>query len=151
MLGAGGAARAVVHGLLGRGFQVEIVNRSLDKAEALAAAFPGAGAHGSGEMGGLLKEASLLVNTTSLGMSGMPPLDLDLSGLARDALVCDIVYVPLETELLRRARLAGYRTVDGLGMLLHQAVPGFARWFGVEPRVTKELRAVIEADIRPRG
>ena len=87
------------------------------------------------------RSADLLVNTTSLGMAGQPPLDLDLPALPEHAVVADIVYVPLETPLLAAARARGLRIVDGLGMLLHQAVPGFARWFGVTPEVTPELRA----------
>ncbi len=149
VLGAGGAARAVVYALLARGFAIDLVNRTPDKGEALARDFGAAiMAHGPGETGRLLGEADLLVNTTSLGMAGQPPLDIDLGRLERDALVCDIVYVPLETELLRGARQHGHRAVGGLGMLLHQAVPGFERWFGVRPSVTPELRALIETDIR---
>ncbi len=90
----------------------------------------------------------LVVNTTSLGMKGQPPLTLDLSPLRREAVVSDIVYVPLETELIVQARARGLRVSPGLGMLLHQAVPGFERWFGVRPEVTPELRALIEADVR---
>ena len=151
VLGAGGAARAVVYGLLGRGFAVDVVNRSVDKAEELAAAF-GARVrpYGTGDLGARLREADLLVNTTSLGMRGMPPLDIDLAPLKTRALVCDIVYVPLDTDLIRAARLAGHRTIGGLGMLLHQAAPGFSRWFGIEPKITPELRALIEADIRAK-
>ncbi len=151
VLGAGGAARAVVYGLLERGFEVCIVNRTLMKGVELADAFEDdVWAYAWDELPGLLGSADLLVNTTSLGMKGMPPLDVGLSGLNRKAMVCDIVYVPLETELLRRAREAGHPTVDGLGMLLHQAVPGFSRWFGVRPEVTAELRALIEADVDAR-
>ncbi len=149
VLGAGGAARAVVYALIGRGFEVCIVNRTLANAVDLAATFDaGAWAYSWSELPGLLKTAALLVNTTCLGMAGQPSLEIDLGELGSGALVCDIVYVPLETDLLRQARRRGHRTVDGLGMLLHQAAPGFSRWFGVEPRVTPALRAVIEADIR---
>jgi shikimate dehydrogenase len=102
-------------------------------------------------IGEALGSVGLLVNTTSLGMAGEPPLDLDLSGLPPTAAVADIVYVPLETPLLAAARARGLRAVDGLGMLLHQAVPGFARWFGVTPRVTPELRALVAGDIEGRG
>ncbi len=149
VLGAGGAARAIVHALLTRGFErIALVNRTLARAMALAAA--------SGALveavdwrgtGAALAEADLLVNTTSLGMVGQPPLDLNLSPLPTRAVVCDIVYVPLETPLLRAAEARGLRGVSGLGMLLHQAAPGFARWFGVRPAVTAELRALVEADI----
>ncbi len=149
VLGAGGAARAVVYGLLGRGFDIAVVNRTTETARALAAHFgERVAAHHWGELSALLGGADLLINTTALGMSGKPPLALDLAPLNRDAVVCDIVYVPLETELLRSARARDKRIVDGLGMLLHQAVPGFARWFGVTPAVTPELRAEIERDVR---
>jgi len=97
------------------------------------------------------REVGLLVNTTSLGMAGEPPLELDLSGLPDAAAVADIVYVPLETPLLASARARGLRAVDGLGMLLHQAAPGFARWFGLMPQVTPELRALVVADLERAG
>ncbi|WP_026607795.1 shikimate dehydrogenase [Methylocapsa acidiphila] len=148
VLGAGGAARAIVHALLSRGVErIVLVNRTKDRAQALAEQ-AGAGVVAA-EWGdaSALAEADLLVNTTSLGMSGQPPLDLDLAPLSAGATVCDIVYVPLETELLRRARTRGLRGVSGLGMLLHQAAPGFARWFGAKPCVSPELRALVEADI----
>ncbi|MBV8912801.1 MAG: shikimate dehydrogenase [Acetobacteraceae bacterium] len=149
VLGAGGAARAAVHGLRARRVPVDIVNRTYAHAAALADRFgTGVRAHPWDARATLLRGVGLLVNTTSLGMSGKPPLQLDLSGLPRRAVVYDIVYVPLETDLLREAKVRGHRVVDGLGMLLHQAVPGFARWFGVTPRVTPELRALLEADVR---
>ena len=148
VLGAGGAARAVVWGLIRRGFAVRIVNRTLARAEDLATRFgPGAAAHGFEDLPKLLAEASLLVNTTSLGMTGKDDLTIDLAPLSPDALVTDIVYVPLVTPLLAAAAARGLRTVDGLGMLLHQAVGGFERWFGVRPTVTEELRALVLADI----
>lgn len=148
MLGAGGAARAVLYGLVERGFEVCIVNRTLAHAESLARLFPGrASAHDFTDLPGLFKSAAVVVNTTSLGMAGQPPLDLDLGQLPETALVTDIVYAPIETSLLARARTRHLRTVDGLGMLLHQAVPGFARWFGVRPEVTAELRALVVADL----
>ena len=99
------------------------------------------------EVGGLLSSASLLVNTTSLGMTGKPPVMVNLSGLPPSAVVADVVYAPLETALLAAARDRGLRTVDGLGMLLHQAVRGFELWFGVRPEVTPDLRALVEADL----
>ncbi|HYZ61094.1 MAG TPA: shikimate dehydrogenase [Acetobacteraceae bacterium] len=149
VLGAGGAARAAVHALRQRNTVVHLVNRTLSHAEGLVERFGMAvHAHPWEELPGLLPRAGLVVNTTSLGMQGKPPLVIDLAPLPRGAVVYDIVYVPLETELLRQARAAGHRTVDGLGMLLHQAVPGFARWFGVTPKVTPELRGLIEADLR---
>jgi shikimate dehydrogenase len=150
ILGAGGAARAIVHALLARGLEVAVVNRTLARALDVARHFAPASAHAWDELSSLLARTDLLVNATSLGMSGKPPLAIDLAPLRRDAIVYEIVYVPLETALLRAARSRGHRTVDGLGMLLHQAVPGFARWFGVTPTVTAELRALIEADIRAK-
>lgn len=148
VLGAGGAATAVVDGLVGRGFRVVVVNRTLSRAEALAGRYPGATASG------LLSEANrwapaarLVVNTTSLGMKGEGDLDFDFHRLADESIVADIVYVPLVTPFLDRAAARGLRTVDGLGMLLHQAVPGFEKWFGVRPTVTDELRALVEADL----
>lgn len=146
VLGAGGAARAITYGLRQRGLAVAVVNRTVARAQSLAADF-GASAHGWTELAPLLGSADLLVNATLLGMAGKPALDIDLALLKPETIVYDIVYVPLETALLRAARGRGHRVVDGLGMLLHQAVPAFARWFGVTPRVTPELRAHIEADI----
>ena len=149
ILGAGGAARAVVHGLVSRGVgRIILVNRSMARAEDLAAEF-GAGveARGRSEAAALVATSDLIVNTTSLGMQGQPPLDLDLAGLRPGTIVDDIVYVPLDTALLAEARTRGGVPVDGLGMLLHQAIPGFERWFGVRPEVTPALRARLEADI----
>lgn len=149
VLGAGGAARAVVYGLRERGVRVHLVNRTLGAAETLAARFGrGVEAHAMAALPTVLGRGGLLVNATALGMQGKPPLPIDLAPLRRDAIVYDIVYVPLDTALLTEARARGHRTVDGLGMLLHQAVPGFARWFGHTPAVTPELRALIEADVR---
>ncbi len=149
VLGAGGAARAVIHGLIERGFDVALANRTFMRAVDLAEEHEeGVWAYAWEELPQLLRTADLVVNTTSLGMTGQPPLDIVLDGLKREALVCDIVYAPLETPLLAAARALGLRGVGGLGMLLHQAVPGFERWFGVRPEVTPELRALIEADVR---
>lgn len=148
VLGAGGAARAVVYGLLGRGLAVTVLNRTLEAAEALARDFgPLVTARPWTRWPACADDADLLVNTTTLGMAGQPPLALDLAALRTTAVVCDIVYVPLETALLRTAAARGHRAVGGLGMLLHQAVPGFARWFGHTPEVTPALRAAIEADL----
>ncbi len=149
VLGAGGAARAVVWALASRHFgPVTIVNRSLERAVSLAEQF-GRGTRAADweAAADLLKTARLLVNTTSLGMVGQPPLGLDVGGLPADAVVIDLVYVPLETPLLTAARARGLRAVDGLGMLLHQAAPGFERWFGIRPAVTPELRALVVADL----
>ncbi|WP_029032104.1 shikimate dehydrogenase [Salinarimonas rosea] len=149
VLGAGGAARAVVAGLLDRGLErVVVAARDVEKAAPLVGFAPTrVAALPFGEVERALGDTDLLVNATSLGMVGRDPLGLDLAGLPEGAAVADIVYAPLETELLRAARARGLATVDGLGMLLHQAVPGFARWFGVRPQPTPELRALIEADL----
>lgn len=151
VLGAGGAARAVAYALLERGLAVTVVNRTPERATALAAHFD----HRVEAMPwdaatGLLPVTDLLVNTTSLGMAGKAPLVFDLAGLKPGAIVYDVISVPLETELLRTARRRGHPVVDGLGMLLHQAGIGFSRWFGVTPVVTPELRALVEADIRAK-
>lgn len=149
VLGAGGASRAIVAGLLDRGVElVTVVNRTRDRAEALAESFGRrVQAVGWESVGQILPSADLLVNTTSLGMKGQPPLDIDLDGLKESAVVTDIVYVPLETALLAQARSRGHQVVDGLGMLLHQAAAGFEHWFGRRPEVTPELRQVIVDDL----
>jgi shikimate dehydrogenase len=148
VLGAGGSARAVVAALIDVGVtEIRIVNRTRSRAEALAAdlAVPGRRitVHPWAMASGLLDGAGLLVNATSLGMSGEPPLDLDLSPLPLTAPVVDIVYVPLETPLLAVARRRGHPAVDGLGMLLHQGRPGFEAWFGARVEVSPALRAAI--------
>lgn len=149
ILGAGGAARAVARSLGRRGFgAVVVANRTAARAAAVAALAGEAGrAVGYDELWRWLPSADLVVNATSLGMTGKDRLDVHLGELPGHAVVNDLVYVPLETELLAQARANGNRAVDGLGMLLHQAVPGFERWFGVRPKVTPELRALVEADI----
>ncbi len=148
VLGAGGAARAIIWALLSRGLTVHLFNRTRIRAEALAEHFgTGVHVHGPEEMAAVLEGASLLVNTTSAGMGGKPSLDIDLSPLPEHAVVTDIVYTPLMTPLLLRARERGLVTVDGLGMLLHQAVPGFELWFGKRPEVTDELRRLVLADM----
>ena len=147
VLGAGGSARAVVAALVDDGVpEIRLVNRTLERAQELAK-----------QLGGPVKPVAwsdrveaqqgvaLLVNTTTQGMTGQAPLDLILDALPKSALVNDIVYVPLVTDLLARAAARGNPTVDGLGMLLHQARPGFRNWFGVMPQVTPELRAAVEA------
>ena len=150
VLGAGGAARAVVLALADRGArEIRLINRTFDNASALASEFgapikavPWAERHAA------LADVALLVNTTSQGMHGSPALDLKLHALPGHALVSDIVYVPMETPLLAAARLRGNATVNGLGMLLHQARPAFEAWFGVLPEVTPALRAAIEATLQ---
>ena len=149
VLGAGGSSRAVVFGLIERGIRrVHLANRTIDRARALADQF-GASVHPVAwdAIADLVPDAGLLVNTTSLGMHGQPSLEIDLARLPSQAVVADLVYVPLETALLEAARARGLRTADGLGMLLHQAVRGFELWFGQRPRVTPELRALVEADL----
>jgi shikimate dehydrogenase len=147
LIGAGGSTRALIVALLEDGApEIRVVNRTLERAEALAAEFgtlirPVAWTERAEALG----DAALLVNTTSQGMTGEPPLDLPLDRLPLAAIVNDIVYAPLETPLLAAARRRGNPVVDGLGMLLHQARPGFAAWFGVEPEVTAELRAAVLA------
>ena len=128
-----------------------LVNRTRERAESLARDFgPKVTAHGAEDTAKLMGGTDLLVNTTSLGMEGKGPLEIDLTPLKPTAIVNDIVYVPLQTELLKQAESRGLRHVGGLGMLLYQAVAGFERWFGVKPEVTPELRALIEADVRAK-
>ncbi|MGJ4891966.1 shikimate dehydrogenase [Bradyrhizobium sp. HKCCYLRH3099] len=152
VLGSGGSARAVVFGLLERGIgRVHVINRTASRAQALADQFGDrVVAEGWDRVDTLLPRAGLFVNTTSLGMHGQPPLMLEVDLLPQQAVVADIVYVPLQTPLLGVARARGLRTADGLGMLLHQAVRGFELWFGRRPQVTPELRALVEADLRSR-
>jgi shikimate dehydrogenase len=145
ILGAGGSARAITAALLEAGApRVVLVNRTPARAEALAKALGGAIEVAERAP---LADAALLVNTTSLGMPGQPPLEIDLAPTRPGAVVADIVYVPLETAFLARARALGLRTVQGLGMLLHQARPGFEAWFGVAPVVDDALHDFVAADI----
>jgi len=145
VVGAGGGARAVVFSLAERGArEIRLVNRTRARAEALAREYgPPVASVPWDDRHRALDGAAVVVNTSSLGMVGQPPLDLDLAVLPTTALVCDIVYVPLETPLLAAARLRGNRTVDGLGMLLHQARPAWRAWFGIDPQVTPELIAAV--------
>ena len=149
VLGAGGGARAVVASLAERGArEIRVLNRTRTRAEALAAEFGAPVAAQPWERRAeALADAALLVNATSQGMQGQPPLELALDRLPKRALVCDIVYIPLVTPLLAAARKRGNPTVGGLGMLLHQARAAFAAWFGVMPEVTPELRRLVEATI----
>ena len=156
VLGAGGSARAVVVALSDAGVvEIRLVNRTISRADALARDLATTATrisvHPWSEVSAVQRGAGLLVNTTSLGMTGEPPLDLDLSQLPLSAPVIDIVYVPLETGLLAAARQRGHVVVDGLGMLLHQGRPGFEAWFGAPVRVTAELRAAMVASlVKPR-
>lgn len=144
VLGAGGAARAVVAALVDLGIAVRLINRTTERAHVLAEAIGGnIDIVPWSRRADALDGAGLLVNTTTLGMIGKPALDLALDPLPKTATVNDIVYAPLRTELLQATAARGNRTVDGLGMLMHQARPGFAAWFGVEPEVTAELRAFV--------
>jgi shikimate dehydrogenase len=148
VLGAGGAARALVCALLDAGAaEIRVANRTRARAEALAKSFgPAVRAVGWDARADALDGAALLVNTTTLGMAGQPPLDIALDALPTAAAVCDIVYAPLETPLLVASRARGNACIDGLGMLLHQARPGFLAWFGRDPEVTPELRDHVLAD-----
>ncbi len=149
VIGAGGAARAIIWALLSRRIApVYIVNRTFAKAQDLATRFGEDSIAVSWDnMSKVMGESRLLVNTTALGMQGQPSLPIDLGNLPREALVTDAVYVPLETPLLKAARERGHRVVDGLGMLLHQAVPGFEKWFCVRPDVTSALRQLVLDDL----
>ncbi|WP_159347896.1 shikimate dehydrogenase [Roseomonas harenae] len=148
LLGAGGGARAVAHALLAAGCpRLTLVNRNPARAEALARDLAAHGAPVEVAASPPLEGAALLVNTTSQGMQGQPPLAIDLAPLPPGAVVADIVYVPLETPLLAAARARGLPAVDGLGMLLHQGRRGFEAWFGEMPEVTPELRAFVASDI----
>ncbi len=152
VLGAGGAARAVIYGLVTRGVeQIALINRTQGRAEALRQQF---GAHVQivrwEELNvAALGDAALLVNATTLGMQGQPALAVELARLPGDAIVADLVYVPVRTPLIAAAKARALRTADGLGMLLHQAVRGFALWFGTTPTVTAALRELVEADLGP--
>ncbi|MCT4655617.1 MAG: shikimate dehydrogenase [Cohaesibacter sp.] len=151
ILGAGGASRPIIDGLLDRGFDITITNRTAARTESLVDLFHTLGRGERVQMAQWqdrqvhLGDASLLVNTTSLGMTNQPPLEMDLKDLSASCLVTDIVYNPLKTELLLQAEQRGNPTVDGLGMLLHQAVPGFEKWFGTRPVVDNILREIILA------
>lgn len=149
VLGAGGASRAVIWGLIDRGFApIHLINRTVDRARALALRF-GEVVRPAGwdAFPACLAEARILVNATELGMAGRAPLAIDLAPMPEKRIVCDLVYVPLQTPLLAAAKARGLTAVDGLGMLLHQAVPGFERWFGRRPLVSPSLRAAILVEL----
>ncbi|AGB69436.1 MULTISPECIES: shikimate dehydrogenase [Rhizobium] len=149
VLGAGGASRAVIQAVRDRGFkEIHVVNRTVGRAQELADRFGDRiHAHPMAALGEVMRGAGLFINTTSLGMDGEAAPRIDFSTLAEGAVVTDIVYVPLKTPLLAQAQEQGFAIVDGLGMLLHQAVPGFEKWFGKRPAVDETLRALIIADM----
>lgn len=153
VLGAGGAARAIVHGLLERGVEkIILANRTLARAEELAARFgPRVHPIGLGEIARPMADAGLVVNTTTLGMKGHESHAFDFAPVRADAVAADAIYVPLETPFLKAAKARGLATVGGLGMLLHQAVPSFERWFGIRPVVDAGLRSLIVEDLRAKG
>ena len=157
VLGAGGAARGVIYALAVDGTKkITIINRTISKAEKLVSDL---GPHIEAEINSTdwselavhLKTADLLVNTTSLGMAGAPELDVPLDVLSATSTVCDIVYVPLETDLLKRSKTLGLKTCEGLGMLIHQARPAFRSWFGREPDVSQALYDLLKKDIQQRS
>jgi shikimate dehydrogenase len=147
LLGAGGSARAIAAVLLDRGVRVTVTNRTRERADELAAQLPGLKMIDWDRRNDALADHALLVNTTSLGMAGQPALEIDLGRAGAGLTVSDIVYVPLETPLLASAKAHGLRCVEGLGMLLYQAVPGFQAWFGVDPVVDEDLRRFVAADL----
>ncbi len=149
VLGAGGASRAIIQALRERSFsEIHVVNRSFDRAQELADRFGAkVHAHSMAALNEVMRKADFFVNTTSLGMGGEPAPQLPFDNMVPGAVVTDIVYLPLKTSFLQQAERAGLPTVDGLGMLLHQAVPGFEKWFGKRPVVDAALRALIIADM----
>jgi shikimate dehydrogenase len=149
VIGAGGAARGIIHALVSRGFErIAVVNRTQSRAQTLVQHFGDSTiALPLGDLATELPRAELLVNASSLGMVGQPPLTVNLGALPERAVVADAVYVPLRTPLIEAARARGLRVAEGLGMLLHQAAPAFERWFGARPVVTPALRALVEAEV----
>lgn len=144
LLGAGGAAHAVLQGLLAQGVpEIRILNRTREKAQAVAAPYKNVKVMPWEQRGSVLGDINLLVNATALGLEGKPPLEISLDGLNSGALVCDIVYAPLYTDLLKAAQRRGNPVVTGIGMLLHQARPAFRKWFGILPDVDEELRKMV--------
>lgn len=150
LLGAGGGARAIAAALLAEGVKVTIANRTASRAEQFVRDLPGPAIVPWEQRDAAVADHALLVNTTALGMEHREPLRLDLSRAAPGTAVADIVYVPLETPLLKDAKARGLAPVEGLGMLLYQGIPGFRAWFGVEPAVDDDLRRFVAADLTPR-
>jgi shikimate dehydrogenase len=153
ILGAGGASRAIIQAVRDQGVsEIHVVNRTVARAQELADRFgKNVHAHAMEALGEVTSGAGLFVNTTSLGMDGAPIPQFDFSTMAPNAVVTDIVYIPLQTDILKQAQSQGLTTVDGLGMLLHQAVPGFEKWFGRRPVVDQALRDLVIADMDMRG
>lgn len=153
ILGAGGASRAVIQAIRDRGIrEIHVVNRTVARARELAGRFgPTVHAHEAAALAELMRGAGLFVNTTSLGMDGDAAPVIDFTPMADGAVVTDVVYVPLLTPFLKQAEKQGLKTVDGLGMLLHQAAPGFEKWFGVRPKVDQVLRDLVIADMAERA
>lgn len=149
VFGAGGASRAVIQAVRDRGIsEIHVVNRTVERAQELADRFgPKIHAHRNAALPEVMQGAGLFINTTSLGMDGTAVPEIDFSAMAQAAIVTDIVYVPLLTPILAQARQQGLATVDGLGMLLHQAAPGFEKWFGKRPVVDAGLRDLVIADM----
>ncbi|NTJ43480.1 shikimate dehydrogenase [Agrobacterium larrymoorei] len=149
VLGAGGASRAIIQALRNRGFsEIHVVNRTVERAQELADRFgEKVHAHAMGDLTEVSRGCGLFVNTTSLGMDGSPVPVIDFSVLSSNAVVSDVIYIPLKTPFLEAAEKQGFATVDGLGMLLHQAKPGFEKLFGVKPEVDETLRSIIIADM----
>ena len=149
ILGAGGASRAIIQSVRDRGMrQIHIVNRTVARAEELADRFgAGISAHPLDALNDVTAGAGLFINTSALGMEGAAVPRIDFSKMTAGAVVTDIVYTPLITPIMRMAQEQGLKVVDGLGMLLHQAVPGFEKWFGIRPQVTKELRDLVVRDL----
>jgi shikimate dehydrogenase len=150
ILGAGGAARAIVVALIERGAkEIRLINRTFERAERIAAEFgTPVKAIRWERRGEIIADVALLTNATNQGMTGKPPLDISLDRLSKQTLVSDLIYVPPETPFLEAARKRGNVTVNGLGMLLHQARPAFKAWFGVMPNITPDLRVTIEATFK---
>ena len=143
VLGAGGASRAVVHALSQSGApEIRLTNRTIEKAEDMAETFR-VTIHDWDQKARAMDDCGLVINTTSLGMTGQPPLDLDIASAPGDCIFYDLVYAPLQTPFLQKAALKGHKTVTGIGMLLHQARPAFHKWFGVDPVIDNDLQAVV--------
>jgi len=149
VIGGGGGCRAVVYALVQMGYsQIRLCNRSQSRAEQIAVRYPAVQVVPWAERHEATRDVRLLVNTTNQGMVGEAPLDVSLENLPHDARVADIIYTPLDSPLIRAARLRGHHTANGLGMLLHQARPAWQLWFGLDPLISDEIRGMMEAEIK---